>query len=71
MRIYLKTLFGKSVILEVEPTDTVECLKAKIQEKEGVPPHQQRVIFAGRCLEDGHTLNDYKIQRDGTIHLVV
>jgi len=71
MQIFVKTPAGRILTLEVEPTDTIDSVKGKIQEKEGVPPDRQRLFYNNRELKEGKTLSDYSIRKESTLILLI
>lgn len=71
MQIFIKTITGRTVVLDADPSDIVRRIKEKLLEKDGIPIDSQRLIFSGKHLENDHPLSDYGIQTESTLHLVL
>ncbi len=71
MQIFVKNLSGKTIAFDVELSDTIQSVKEKVTQRDGIPVEQQRLIYSGKQLENAKTLSEYDIQKDGTLHLVL
>lgn len=71
MQIFIQTLTGKTVTLDTQPSDSIESIKNKLQDREGIPNYEQRLIFAGKQLEDDKILSDYNISKESVVHLAL